>query len=56
MLATGADIRLHPDLGTISLKQKRSLPALLQAVAKIQLEPIPWLGNRRLAFNSATRT
>ena len=54
MLATGADIRLDPDLCTVSLKNQSGLPALLAGVAKIQPEPIPWLGNRRLAFNDAT--
>ena len=56
MLATGADIRLGPDLCTVALKKKRNLPALLEAVAKIQPEPLPWLGNRRLAISGATRT
>ncbi len=55
MLAAGADIRLQPDLCIVSLNKKRSLPALLEALAKIPLQSITWLGDRRLAFNAATR-
>ena len=56
MFATGADIALGPELCTVALKKKRNLPALLEAVAKMPTQPLPWLGNRKLAITGATRT
>ena len=41
---------------TVSLKKKRTLPALLEALENVPLQPIPGVGNRLLAFNRATRT
>ena len=56
LLATGADVRLEADACTVALKKKRGLPALLEAVAKLEPTRIPWLGDRRLVFRGATRT
>ena len=55
LLETGADIQLDPDLCAVSLKKKRNLPALLEALGTAPSEPLPWLGNRRVAFNGASR-
>ena len=56
LLETAADIQLDPQLCTVSLKKKRNLPALLEALGSQPSEPLPWLGNRRIAFNGASRT
>ena len=56
LLETGADIQLAPDLCTVSLKKKRNLLALIEALGSAPSQPLPWLGNRRLAFNGASRT
>ena len=56
LLETAADIQLGPALCTVSLKKKRNLPALIEALGSEPSEPLPWLGNRRLAFNGASRT
>ena len=56
LLATGADINLEKHRCTVSLRKKRNLPALLEALDTVSPEPVPWLGNRVLAFNGATRT
>ena len=56
LLETGADIQLGPDLCTVSLKKKRNLPALMEALGTDPSEPLPWLDNRRVTFNGASRT
>jgi len=56
LLETAADIQLDPQLCTVSLKKKRNLPALIEALGSQPSEPLPWLGNRRIAFNGASRT
>lgn len=56
LLATGADIALEPGLCTVALKNKRNLPALLEAVAAKDVGPIPWLGDRLLVFVGTSRT
>ena len=56
LLETAADIQLDPQLCTVSLKKKRNLPALLEALGSQPSQPLPWLGNRRIAFNGASRT
>ena len=56
LLETGADIQLDPVLCTVSLKKKRNLPALMEALGTDPSEPLPWLGNQRITFNGASRT
>ncbi len=56
LLETAADIQLDPGLCTVSLKKKRNLPALIEALGSEPSEPLPWLANRRLVFNGASRT
>lgn len=56
LLETAADIQLDPQLCTVSLKKKRNLPALIEALGSQPSQPLPWLGNRRIAFNGASRT
>ena len=56
LLGTGANIHLDGDSCSVSLKRKRNLPILLDAVNKVSSEPVPWLGNRRVTFDDATPT
>ena len=56
LLETAADIHLDPRLCTVSLKTKRSLPALIKALGSEPSQPLPWLANRRIVFNGASRT
>ena len=56
LLETAADIQLDPGLCTVSLKKKRNLPALIEELGSAPSEPLPWLANRRLVFNGASRT
>ena len=56
LLETGADIQLTPGLCHVSLKKKRNLPALLEALARLPTTTVPWLGDRRLVIDGATRT
>ena len=56
LLCTAADISLTPDLCTVSLKKKRDLPALLEALQTVGTTRIPWLGNRQVVFNGASRS
>ena len=56
LLETAADIQLDPGLCTVSLKKKRNLTALIEVLGSEPSEPLPWLGNRRIAFNGASRT
>lgn len=56
LLETAADIQLDPGLCTVSLKKKRNLPALIEALGSEPSEPLPWLANRRIVFNGASRT
>ena len=56
LFATGADIVLEAGRCTVTLKKKRNLPALLEALAGMDVGPIPWLGHRQLVFARATRT
>lgn len=56
ILETGADIQLAPGLCRISLRKKRNLPMLLEALARLPATSVPWLGHRRLVFDGATRT
>ena len=53
--STGADVTLTTHC-RVALKTKRSLPALLETLADMRTQAIPWLGNRKLAFQGATRT
>ena len=55
LLCTGADVTLEPSQCIIALKKKRNLPALLETLAKLPHESIPWLGNGQLVFLGATR-
>ena len=56
LFATGADIVLEDGRCTVTLKKMRNLPALLEALAPMDVGPIPWLGHRQLVFACATRT
>ena len=56
LFATGADIAMEAGCCMVTLKKKRNLPALLEALARTDVGPIPWLGDRRLVFAGATRT
>ena len=56
LLCTGADIALTPDRCTVSLKKKRDLPALLEALKSVGTPAIPWLGNRQIVFQGASRS
>ena len=56
LFATGADIVLEDGRCTVTLRKKRNLSALLEALARMDVGPIPWLGDRRLVFAGATRT
>ena len=56
MLSTGATVELAPDRCTVALKKKRNLPALLQTLHAQDPVRIPWLGNRRIQFQGATRS
>ena len=56
LLCNGADIALTPDRCTVSLKKKRDLPALLHALQAVGTPAIPWLGNRQIVFQGATRS
>ena len=56
LLSTGADIVLTPDRCTVALKKKRDLPALLQALQAVGTPTIPWLGNRQIVFQGASRS
>ncbi|MDE0625732.1 MAG: transposase [Bryobacterales bacterium] len=56
LLATGADVTLTPTHCRVALKKKRNLPALLETLDKLPTQSIPWLGNRKLIFQGATRT
>ena len=55
LLCTGADVTLEPTRCSIALEKKRNLPGLLETLAKLPAQPIPWLGNRHLVFRGATR-
>ncbi len=56
LLCTAADISLTPDLCTVSLKKKRDLPALLEALQSVGTPRMPWLGNRKVVFQGASRS
>ncbi len=56
LLRTGADATLDATRCTVELKKKRNLPALLETLAKLAPQPIPWLGGRPLVFRGATRS
>ncbi len=56
LLANGADITLTPERCTVALKKKRDLPALLHALQAVGSPPIPWLGNRQIVFQGASRS
>ena len=45
LLCNAAEIALDPGLCTVSLKKKRDLPALLEALQAVGTPRIPWLGN-----------
>ena len=53
-LCNAAEISLLPDRCVVSLKKKRDLPALLQALQTVSPCRIPWLGNREIVFQGAT--
>lgn len=46
---------LAPSRCIIAFKKKRNLPTLVETLAKLRAEPIPWLGNRQLVIPEATR-
>jgi hypothetical protein len=52
-IKNGGDITIEEDIG-VSLKKKRNLPVLLTSMQNFQEMQIPWLGNRKLKFSSAT--
>ena len=56
LLCNGADIALTPDRCTVSLKKKRDLPAVLHALQAVGTPAIPWLGNRQIVFQGASRS
>ena len=56
LLCNGADIALSPGRCTVSLKKKRDLPALLEALQAVGTPAIPWLGNREIVFQGASRS
>ena len=56
MLSTGAEVQLAPDRCTVPLKKKRNLPALLQTLHAQEPVRIPWLGDRKIQFQRATRS
>jgi hypothetical protein len=56
LLCNGADIALSPGRCTVSLKKKRDLPALLEALQAVGSPAIPWLGNREIVFQGASRS
>ena len=56
LLCNGADIALTSDRCTVSLKKKRDLPALLEALKSVGTPAIPWLGNRQIIFQGASRS
>lgn len=51
-----ADVEINENQVQVSLKKKRTLPALLTAMAQTNQTPIPWLGNRQLVFSGASRS
>ena len=56
LLCTAADVRLERDRCTVCLKKKRNLPALLEAFQSVPDTRIPWLGDRQLVFDGASRS
>lgn len=55
-LCNAAEIDLQPDRCRVSLKKKRDLPALLEALQTVGPCRVPWLGNRELVIEGATTT
>ena len=55
-LCNAAEIVLEPDRCRVSLKKKRDLPALLEALQAVGPCRVPWLGNRQLVIEGATTT
>ncbi len=56
ILRTAGDVTLAPGTCTVSLKKKRDLPAPLEALQTTGTPRVPWLGNRRLVINGASRS
>lgn len=56
LLCNAADISLTEDQCRVTLKKKRDLPALLQALQAVGTQRIPWIGNRAIHFEGATRS
>ena len=56
LLSTGATVRLDRDTCTVALKNKPSLPALLETLHAQDPVTIPWLGNRQIVFRGVTRS
>ena len=56
LLCTAADVRLERERCTVCLKKKRNLPALLEAFQSVPDTRIPWLGDRQLVFDGASRS
>ena len=56
LLCNAADIQLTPDQCTVALKRRRALHALLRALQFVGPQRIPWLGNRQLLIQGATRS
>ena len=55
-LCNAAEIALAPGTCQVSLKKKRDLPALLEALASVGTPSIPWIGDRRISIRGATRS
>ena len=56
MLCTGAAVSLDKDTCTVALQKQRNLPALQEALHAQEPVRIPWLGDRRIVFQGATRS
>ncbi len=55
-LCNAAEMALEPDRCRVSLKKKRDLPALLEALQAVGPCGMPWLGNRRVEREIAIYT
>ena len=56
LLCTGASVQLDQQRCTVALKKKRNLPALLETLQRQEPVRIPWLGDRQIIFQGATRS
>ena len=56
LLSTGASVELDQHRCTVALKKKRYLPALLETLQRQDPVRMPWLGDRRIIFQGATRS